>query len=303
MKNNYEVIIVGGGPAGLTAAIYLKRAGHDVVVFERYVPGGKVNSTAIIDNYPGVPHISGPDFASMLFEQVRSLKIRIEEVDVLEIKKQDEQFVVVGDDGEYISKSVIIASGTREKKLEVKGEEQFFGKGVSYCAICDGPLYKQKDVAVIGAGNSAFEEALYLSSICHKVYIIHRSEAFRGDHVLVNDVRNKENVEIITNAQVKEINGDQVVNEILICKEGKDIRLAVDGVFPFIGTIPNTQFLKKLHILDEASYVIVNNKMESSIEGLFAAGDVISKDIRQIVTATSDGAIAATSASRYLKRR
>lgn len=298
-----DVLIVGAGPAGLSAAIYLIRSGYDVTILEKGVPGGKVNLTAHIENYPGIEFIDGPELAFKMYEHATKLGAKIISKAVLSIEKEDDVFVVKTKNKEMYFKSVIIASGTKENKLEVEGAENFENKGISYCAVCDGRFFKDKPVAVIGGGNAALEEALYLEKICSKVYLIHRRQEFRAEQYLIDKVKNS-SIELVLDCVPSKIIGDNIITQIEVSNvknEEKKV-LDVNGVFPFIGAKPNTDFISNEYILDEKGYIVVNEQMETLEEGLFACGDVVRKELRQIITAASDGAIAAISVANYLKK-
>lgn len=295
MDKTTTVAIVGSGPAGITATIYLKRALIDVVLLDKYVPGGKVNFTAEIENYPGFNKISGPDLAGKFFEQIQNFGVEVTYGDVTRVEKSGEKFRVITDDGIITSDYVIFATGTDERKMNIPGEEEFKGKGVSYCAVCDGSFYKGEEVAVVGGGNSALQEALYLSGFVKKVYLVHRRQGFRADELLVKKVKATENIEMVLDSITLEVTGEELVNGLIVeNKITKEKRtLPIKAVFPYIGMIPATGALKDLDVLNENGYIIVNEEMETKVANLFGAGDVVDKNLRQIVTATNDGAIAA----------
>lgn len=302
MKNN-KVIIIGAGPAGITCAIYLKRAGYDPYLIENSMPGGKISLTYKVENYPGFDEIMGSDLAFKMMDQLNKNNITINFETVLEVKKQDDKVYVKTDSNEFISDAVVIATGTKEKKLGIKGEEEFFHKGISFCAVCDGGFYKGQPMAIIGGGNSALEEALYLDNIASKLYLIHRRNEFRGDQIVVDEIRKKDNIEILTPYIPLEFKGEENLTSLVLENvETKEIKeIEVKGVFEYVGAIPNTSFIKDVEILNDKGYVMVNNRMETKVTGIYAIGDVIEKELRQIVTASSDGAIAATTIGNYLK--
>lgn len=302
MKNN-KVIIIGAGPAGITCAIYLKRAGYDPYLIENSMPGGKISLTYKVENYPGFDEIMGSDLAFKMMDQLNKNNIAINFETVLEVKKQDDKAYVKTDSNEFISDAVVIATGTKEKKLGIKGEEEFFHKGISFCAVCDGGFYKGQPMAIIGGGNSALEEALYLDNIASKLYLIHRRNEFRGDQIVVDEIRKKDNIEILTPYIPLEFKGEENLTSLVLENvETKEIKeIEVKGVFEYVGAIPNTSFIKDVEILNDKGYVMVNNRMETKVTGIYAIGDVIEKELRQIVTASSDGAIAATTIGNYLK--
>ena len=297
-----DVLIVGAGPAGLSAAIYLIRSGYEVTIFEKGFPGGKVNLTAEVENYPGIEKISGPDLAFKIYEHALNLGAKITSKEVKKIIKDKDVFKVFTENDTFMFKAVIIATGTIENKLEVKNSMKFENHGISYCAVCDGRFYKDKEVAVIGGGNAALEEALYLEKICSQVHLIHRRNEFRADQIVVDLVK-KSSIDIIYDTIVTKVEGDNLVTgvDLLNVKTQSTSTLKVSGIFPYIGARPNTQFLDS-HLLDEKGYLLVNERMETKIVGLYGCGDVIKKDLRQVVTATSDGAIAAINVANYLKK-
>ena len=297
-----DVLIVGAGPAGLSAAIYLIRSGYEVTIFEKGFPGGKVNLTAEVENYPGIEKISGPDLAFKIYEHAQNLGAKIISKEVKKIIKDKDVFKVFTENDTFMFKAVIIATGTIENKLEVENSMKFENHGISYCAVCDGRFYKDKEVAVIGGGNAALEEALYLEKICSKVHLIHRRNEFRADQIVVDLVK-KSSIDIIYDTIVTKVEGDNLVTgvDLLNVKTQSTSTLKVSGIFPYIGARPNTQFLDS-HLLDEKGYLLVNERMETKLVGLYGCGDVIKKDLRQVVTATSDGAIAAINVANYLKK-
>ena len=297
-----DVLIVGAGPAGLSAAIYLIRSGYEVTIFEKGFPGGKVNLTAEVENYPGIEKISGPDLAFKIYEHALNLGAKITSKEVKKIIKDKDVFKVFTENDTFMFKAVIIATGTIENKLEVENSMKFENHGISYCAVCDGRFYKGKEVAVIGGGNAALEEALYLEKICSKVHLIHRRNEFRADQIVVDLVK-KSSIDIIYDTIVTKVEGDNLVTgvDLLNVKTQSTSTLKVSGIFPYIGARPNTQFLDS-HLLDEKGYLLVNERMETKLVGLYGCGDVIKKDLRQVVTATSDGAIAAINVANYLKK-
>lgn len=301
MKQNnkiYDSIIIGAGPAGLSAAIYLKRANIDVLVIEKGAFGGKVNYTAVIDNYLGVEKAFGPDLAFKFYNHAIENDVEIVSDDIINVTKKDQLFVIQSNDEEYLAKTIIVASGTTDKKLDLANANKFEHHGISYCAVCDGPLYKNKDVAVLGGGNSALEEALYLTNVTSKVYLIHRRNEFRGDKKVIEQIENNPKIILKLSLTIEELIGDKSLEQIKL-NNGEVIN--VSALFPYIGQIPNTQFLDFTNLCNENGYIIVNNNMDTNVSGLFAAGDVTNQKLKQVVTATSDGAIAATSVIEYLR--
>lgn len=302
MKNNKQIAIIGAGPSGITAAIYVKRAGFIPVVYESNIVGGKVNYTSIVENYPSIVSISGPDLAMLFGKHLKDENIILKYEEVKDIKQIEDEYEVITDSTSVKYKSIIIATGTKELSLNVDGIEKFEHKGVSYCAVCDGPLFKNKDVAVVGGGDAALEEALFLSSFCSSVTLIHRRNEFKASQILVDKIRNS-NVILQLNSIVTAIKGTNRLEEIEITslEDNTTKIIKVSGLFPYIGASANTSFLSSLHILNAKGYIDVNEKMEASLPGVYAVGDVINKELRQIVTAVSDGAVAGMEASRYLK--
>lgn len=303
-----DLIIIGAGPAGMSAAIYASRAGLDTMMLEEGAPGGKLTKTHMINNYPGVGELKGFELAGNMFKHAQSFGAEYVygSVDKLE-NDGDIKKIVCKDGNEYLAKNVIIATGTRERLLNIPGEKENIGKGVSYCAVCDGGFFKDKTVAVIGGGNSALDEALYLTQFVKKLYIVIRRDVFRANEETVKKVEQNEKIEIIKKHIPIEIkgNGEKVEKIVLKSVENDEEKeVAVDGVFPYIGSDPITEFADSLNICNEYGYVKVDNNMETSVTGIFAAGDVREKNLRQVVTATNDGAIAAQEvADRMIKNK
>lgn len=298
-----QVVIIGSGPAGITAAIYLKRAQIDLILLDSGAPGGKINQTAEIENYPGIKSIFGPDLAYQLFEQLQFNEIAVEYGLVSKVIYLNPGFKVETDEEVIISDFVIVATGTKERRLDIPGEEKYLGRGVSFCAVCDGALYKGKTVAVVGGGNSAFQEALFLASLARQVYLIHRRQGFRADEKLIQKAKATKNIEFVLDAVPVEIIGEQVLTGIVIentlTKEKNTIK--TDAVFPFIGLDPSSQFLEELGVLTSRGFIKVEANMATKVPGLYGAGDIVDKGLRQIVTATNDGAIAAMDIVHQLK--
>ena len=296
----YDVVVVGGGPAGLTAAIYAVRANKKVLVLEATACGGQIINTSKIENYPAAPDITGLEFGQTLQKQAEDLGVEIEFESVEKIIDNDISKLVITEDDQYKARSVIIACGTEPRRLGLENEDNFTGSGISYCATCDGGFYRNKIVAVNGGGNSALHEALYLSEIAEKVFLIHRRNEFRGSADLVEKIKKKDNVELILNANIVGLNGDKKLKSITISHGNKTEELALDGLFVSIGRIPKAKGLIDGLELTEGGYVKADESCTTNIPGVFVAGDVRSKEIRQLVTATSDGAIAAEAALRYI---
>lgn len=284
----YDVIIIGMGISGISAGIYAKQAGLNLLILEGSAPGGLLNSIDMIKNFAGINAISGPDFAQNLFNQVNELEIPYKLEKVINIDSTDECNVVKTSESEYKAKNVIIATGRRPKLLGLEREDELLGRGVSTCALCDGNFYKGKAVAVVGAGNSALQESLYLSNIVKKVYILMRRSVFAGSPEIVEKVKATKNIEIMFETQVKElIVKDEKLSGLLLNNE--EI-LEVSGLFVYSGYYPDTMFLSNLEITNNAGYIEVNDNLETSKKNIFAIGDVTRKDIYQLMTAAADGA-------------
>lgn len=292
----YDIIIVGAGPAGLTAAIYGRRANKKVLVLEANTYGGQIITTDKIENYPVNPGISGFDFATKLYNQVKDLGAEIKFEKVTDIKENE----VITTKNTYKTKTIIIATGRDNRKLNLENEDKLTGKGVSYCATCDGAFYKDKVVAVNGGGNTAVEDALYLSDIAQTVYLIHRRDTFRAEAVLIDRLKEKENIKIVLNTTITKINGDSKLESIEIKNEEETKTLNVDGLFIAVGQVPETENFKKLINSDEKGYIIAGEDCKTNIKNIFVAGDTRTKSLRQLVTATGDGAVAATEAIKYI---
>ncbi|AER66481.1 thioredoxin reductase [Thermovirga lienii DSM 17291] len=297
-----ELVIIGAGPAGLTAAIYGRRSGLDVLVLEKGVPGGQINLTDEIENWTGVIHASGPELAESFRKHAEHFGPEFREAEVQKIEIKDGSKLVVTDNGTIEAEAIIVATGAKFKKLGVPGEEEFTGRGVSYCAVCDGAFFEEQEVAVIGGGNTAVEEALYLTQFASKVYIIHRRDSFRADKVAVERAMTNDKIEVIWNTVVKEIAGDDMVTHLVLhnVKTQEDSKLPVAGVFVFVGMEPNSKFLGDMVDAAPGGWIKTNEKMETSVEGIFAAGDVRDKYLRQVITAAGDGATAAMAAYAYI---
>lgn len=295
----YDAIVVGGGPAGITAGIYLIRANKKVVVFEKEAVGGQIASSPLVNNFPGFPSISGSDLANNFYEQADSLGLPIEIEEVEEIIP-GKPITVKTDSGEYKTKTVIIATGAKFRLIGLPNEKNLIGKGISFCTSCDGAFFKGKDVAIVGGANTAVTNALYMANLCNKVYVIYRRDKLRGEPLLVDNLLKKDNVEVIYNATVKEIIGNDSLEKIIISEDGKDRELEVQGLFPSIGMDAETEVVKNLLSINESNYVI-SDDCTTNIEGIYVAGDCRTKDVRQLTTAVSDGTIAATSAIKYIE--
>ena len=300
----YDIIIVGAGPAGLTSAIYAKRASKKVLVLEANTYGGQIINTLDIENYPGDNHISGFDLATNMFNQAKELGAEIKFEKVVEIKNSSKYKEVITPNNKYKCKALILATGSENRKLGLSNEDELIGKGVSYCATCDGAFYKDKIVAVVGGGNTAIEDALYLTDICKKVYLIHRRDTFRGEEATINKLKEKDNITFIYNSNVTKLNAKDVLESIIVTdKEGNNEELEVSAIFIAVGRIPENQNFAKIIKLDEKGYVIAKENCHTNRRGIFVAGDARSKDLRQLVTATADGAVAATESIKYINSK
>ncbi|MCR5754092.1 MAG: FAD-dependent oxidoreductase [Acetatifactor sp.] len=300
----YDIIIVGAGPAGLTSAIYARRASKKVLVLEAKNYGGQIINTLDIENYPVEAHISGFDFATKLYEQAKGLGAEIVFEKVVDIKDNGFTKEVVTDKNTYSCQALILATGSENRKLGLSNEEDLIGKGVSYCATCDGAFYRKKKVAVVGGGNTALEDALYLADIAEKVYLIHRRDSFRGEDATVNLLKEKSNVEFVYNSNVTElIAGDRLEKIQVTNNDGSVREIEVNGVFVAVGRIPENQNFAKLIKLDQAGYIIAGEDCNTNVPGIFVAGDNRVKEVKQLVTATADGAVAATAAVKYINNR
>ncbi len=297
----YDAIIIGAGPSGLSASIYLSRANKKVLVLEAKSYGGQIINTLKIDNYPACEGISGFDFATNLYNQALNLGSEIKFEKVISIKNNNDYKEAITSKNTYKSKAIIIATGASSRKLNIDNEEKFTGKGVSYCATCDGAFFKNKDVMVIGGGNTAVEDALYLSDLSSKVYLILRREAFRADESKVVELKSKNNVEIIYNSTIKSINGTNTLESVsIVNKDNKESVIKVSGLFVAIGMNPENELFKDFININESGYVISGEDCHTNVNGFFVCGDIRNKSLRQLVTATSDGAIAASEAIKYI---
>lgn len=294
----YDIIIIGGGPAGLTAGIYAGRAGKSVLILEGRALGGQIINAPDVRNFPGILAISGAELASNMFKQVQEFGGEVKFERAMGIK----DMIVHTDGGEYKAKAIILATGAENRKLGLYGEDKLVGKGVSYCATCDGNFFKDKTVAVVGGGNTALEDATYLSAIAKKVYLIHRRDEFRGDEANIKKVKECDNVEMVLSANVKEILGeDKVTGLVVELKDGEEKEIAVDGVFFAIGYVPQASEFADLVKLDKDGYIETEDGIHTSAKGIYVAGDARKKDLKQLVTAASDGAIAVSVALREME--
>ncbi len=299
----FDLIIIGAGPAGITASVYAARKKMKLLVITKDI-GGQAAWSGDIENYTGYQFVSGPELASKFEEHMRKYDIELKEnEEVTDIAKKGDVVLVKSDRASYEAKTVIIASGKRSRELNVPGEKEFKNKGLTYCATCDGPLFSEKDVAVIGGGNSALDAALQLIKIAKHIYIINNTPRLNGDDVMVEKVNNSEKVTVFNNSQVAEVLGNKMVTGIKINKEGKKQDLAVEGIFVEIGLIPNSEFVKGIEKNATNGEIKVNSRNETNIAGVFAAGDVTDVPEKQIIIAAGEGSKATLSAFRYLARR
>lgn len=302
----YDVIIIGGGPSGMTSAIYSSRSRLKTLLIEKAGCGGQIAITDNIENYPGFEQgINGFELATKMQTQATNFGTEFVYGEAVSLQLNDKiKKVVLLDNKEYFAKTIIISSGASFKKLGIKGEQEFIGKGVSYCATCDGPFFRNKEIVVVGGGDSALQEALYLTKFAVKVNLIHRRNEFRAAKILQEKVFKEQKINIIFDSVVEEISGKDVLKRVTLknIKTNTISQLSVNGVFVFVGWTPNTNFLNNQLKLNKQGYIITDDKMNTSIEGVFACGDVREKTLRQVVTATCDGAIAAISAQHYLEK-
>ena len=300
----YDIIIVGAGPAGLTSAIYARRANKKVLVLEAKAYGGQIINTLDIENYPANNHISGFDLATNMYNQAKELGTEFVFDKVIEIKNYSKYKEVVTNNGKYKCKALILATGSENRKLGLVNEEELVGKGVSYCATCDGAFYKDKVVAVAGGGNTALEDALYLSDIAKEVYLIHRRDTFRGEESTVNKLKGRSNVTFIYNSNVTKLNASGRLESIEITDRDNNKKdLKVDALFIAVGQVPENQNFAKIINLDDKGYIIAKENCHTNRRGIFVAGDARTKNLRQLVTATSDGAVASTEAIKYINSK
>lgn len=306
MEKMYDVIIIGAGPAGLSAAIYSARGKLNTLVIEKTVIGGKSLVIDDIENYPGFPDgISGYDLSNKLESQAKKFNANFITTEVKEIKQEIPFFKILTNTEELYSKTVVIASGSSYRRLNVEGEDRLIGRGVSYCAVCDGAFFKNQKLIVVGGGNTALHEAIYLSRFANEVNIIHRRDEFRATKLLQDKVTTNNKIKFILSSVITKINGADKVESVIVnnLKESKFYKLEIDGVFIAIGQVPNTEFCKNLLKLDENGYIITNDKLETSIPGIFAIGDVRTTNLRQVATAVGDGACVSSMIEEYLQDR
>lgn len=304
MKLDFDVVIIGAGVAGMTAAIYLKRSGINCCIIERDVPGGQINKSSSVKNYPGFIDITGPDLSNNIFQQVTELGVPYKYGNVLKIDVQEDKKIVKTDLEEITTKNIIVATGRKPRKLDIPGEAELIGRGVSYCALCDANFFKDKNVAVIGGANSALEEAIYLSGICNKVTIIYRKDTLRADEIFIEKVKNIDNIEIKYNCEVKRFNEqDGKLKDITLKNNDKEENLEAQGCFIYIGQVPANEAFKNVLDFDDDGYIVVDKHNETKIKGIYAAGDIIKKDTYQLITAMNDGVISAVNCIKDIKNK
>lgn len=302
MENVLDLVIIGAGPAGLAAAIYAKRAMMNFVLLEKWFPGGEIAKTYEVDNYPGIFHVSGPELTDRIIEHAKALGAEAVLDSVVDVELDGPIKTITTEQTVYKTKTVIVATGASSRKLGVEGEESLIGRGISNCATCDGALYRGKTVAVVGGGDVAVEDAIYLARMCPKVYLIHRRDQLRAAKVLQDKVFSTPNVELVWDTVVTKVNGEDVLQSIELFNKKTDVatKLDISALFVAVGMDPNSQFLQGKVALEPAGWIPTNDECETSVPGVFAAGDVRKKSLRQVVTAVADGATAVFGAEKYL---
>jgi len=300
----YDVIIAGAGPAGMTAAVYASRANLDTLMLERGVPGGQMVDTEDIENYPGIEHVLGQDLSNKMFEHAKKFGAEYAYGDIKEVVDEGKYKIVKAGSKEYKTKTLIITTGAQYKKLGIEGEEELTGRGVSYCAVCDGAFFKDRELVVIGGGDSAVEEGMYLTRFASKVTIVHRRDELRAQKILQDRAFENDKVDFIWDTVAEKMNEENgKVNSVTLrnVKTDETYDHKIDGVFVYIGLVPLSEPFKSLGIVDEEGYIPTNENMETKVPGIFAAGDIRERELRQIVTATGDGSIAAEQAQAYIE--
>lgn len=305
MKLDFDVVIVGSGVAGMTAAIYLKRSGISCCLLEREIPGGQINKSSSVKNYPGFLDISGPDLSNNIFNQVKELDVPYKYGNVLKIEIREDKKIVKTDLEEITTKNVIIATGRKSKKLDIPGEDKLIGKGVSYCALCDANFFKDEDVLVVGGANSALEESIYLSNICKSVTIIHRRDTLTADDIFLDKIKNIDNITMRYNCIPLKLNelDDRLVSVTINNEDDKEEEINVKGCFIYIGQVPANEVFKDILNFDKDGYIEVDEHKQTNVKGIYAAGDIVRKDAYQLLTAMSDGVIAAVNCIKDIKNK
>ncbi|RDW16554.1 thioredoxin-disulfide reductase [Oceanobacillus arenosus] len=300
----YDVIIAGAGPAGMTAAVYASRANLDTLMLERGMPGGQMANTEDVENYPGYENILGPELSTKMFEHAKKFGAEYAYGEIKEVVDHGNYKTIIAGNKEYNTRALIITTGAQFKKLGIEGENELGGRGVSYCAVCDGAFFKQKNLVVIGGGDSAVEEGIYLTRFADKVTIVHRRDQLRAQKIIQQRAFANEKIDFIWDTVVNKINGPEGKVSSVTLKNnitGEESEFAADGVFVYIGMVPLSEPFKSLGITNEEGYIPTNENMETNVAGIFAAGDIREKQLRQIVTATGDGSIAAEAAIKYVE--
>ncbi len=297
----HDLVIIGGGPAGLTAGIYAQRARLKTILFEREMVGGQIALSDVIENYPGFPSISGMELMQKFEQHARGLGLEIELAEVKDVQFEGDIKIVKTSKGDYPAKAVVVATGAKPRRLGVPGEKEFTGKGVSYCATCDGPFFRGRDVMVIGGGDTAIKEAVFLAKLAKKVYVVHRRDQLRAEKILQERAFNTENIEFLWSHILKEIKGDRFVEEAVVedLKTGELKTVKAEGIFIFVGINPTTDFIDVEK--DERGFIKTTSRMETSRSGVFAAGDCTTTPLLQVATAVGNGAIAAYEAEKYIE--
>ena len=299
----YDIVIIGAGPGGMTAASYAARSGLAVLVLEGLIPGGQMGTTFEVENYPGINNVlSGAELAMDFEAQAKKFGAEIAFETAEKVDFSGDIKVITTDSREIQAKTVVLAMGAKPRKLRIPGEEEFAGLGVSYCATCDGAFYKGKDTVVAGGGDTALEDAIFLSKYCNKVYLVHHRDKFRAAFALEKRVREIENIELVLNSNVVEIKGDKKVSSVVVKNnDGNSTEIPAEGIFVAVGTVPGGESLTENIEKTESGYIITDEKMQTSVKGVYAVGDIREKELRQIVTAAADGAIAAHSIAKYIE--
>ncbi len=305
MENTFDLIVIGAGPAGLTSAIYASRAGLKTAVIEKGAPGGKLNNTHKVDNYPGMEGKAGWELSQSFSTQAQNFGAKIiggEVSSISNLDSKEEKKVVLSNGNEYTTKTIIIATGMQPMKMEIPGADEFFGKGISTCVVCDGAFFRGRDIAIVGGGNSATEESLFAAGIVNKVYIVNQFSQFRAERATLDKLETLDNVEVMHNTDYKEVIGEdgKVAGFVVVNKEtGEERTLEVNGIFTYIGWLPETNFLKESGLLNEEGFIEIKNDGSTKYPGVYSAGDVTPKPFRQITVATSEGTNAALAAVNY----